>query len=325
MQTDCNRKPMEFARIDRRKIVGGFDGGEITSDAGALLLGAPDDAIGMVARFAGCFRDKRAANKVVHEIPTMVGQRVFAIALGYEDIADHDELRHDPVLGAVPGRLEAKRQGVAPLAGKSTLNRLEHAPKGTGEDDRYHRIGHDAQAIETLLVDLFLDAHDKAPREIVLDLDATDDPLHGRQEGRFFHGYYDCYCYLPLYIDAAGAAVPDLTGGALTGTISAVHGGRVSAIGSFAREEQAVLNRCGQRAAVAGRGATGQERIGSHRERIPAPPGDPIAHQLRNAACRCPADNRRGGDRGRAPQVSVRGRGGNSAIVRGVSGVAIEV
>jgi hypothetical protein len=190
---------MHFARVDRRDVVADFDGGEIISDAGALLLGATDNAIGLVERFAGCFVDGRAAERVLHEVPTMVGQRVFGIALGYEDIIDHDDLRHDPVLGAVLGQLEAKRPDSAPLAGKSTLNRLEHAPAGEGED-RYHRIGHDAQAIETLFVDLFLDAHDKAPSKIVLDLDATDDPLHGRQEGRFFHGYYDCHCYLPLYV-----------------------------------------------------------------------------------------------------------------------------
>jgi hypothetical protein len=188
---------MHFARVDRRDVVADFDGGEITSDAGVLLLGATDNAIGMVDRFAGCFSDGRASNKVVHEVPTMVGQRVFAIALGYEDLIDHDELRRDPVLGAVLGRLEAKRPGSAPLAGKSTLNRLEHAPS---EPDRYRRIGHDAGAIETLFVDLFLDAHAKPPGRITLDLDATDDPIHGQQEGRFFHGYYDCHCYLPLYV-----------------------------------------------------------------------------------------------------------------------------
>ena len=126
-----------------------------------------------------------------------MGQRVFGIALGYEDLIDHDELRHDPALGVVLGRLEARRVGCAPLAGKSTLNRLEHAPAGA---HRYRRIGHEPAAIETLFVDLFLDAHGQAPEQVVLDLDATDDPLHGRQEGRFFHAYYDCYCYLPLYI-----------------------------------------------------------------------------------------------------------------------------
>ena len=128
----------------------------------------------------------------------MVGQRVFGIALGYEDLNDHDELRHDPVMAVLFGRLEARHPRCAPLAGKSTLNRLEHAP--AGEPDRYHKIAHDGDAIESLFVDLFLDAHDRPPKRLVLDLDATDDPIHGHQEGRFFHGYYDCYCYLPLYI-----------------------------------------------------------------------------------------------------------------------------
>ena len=174
-----------------------FGGGVMTSDAGALLLGATDRAIGLVDRFAACFSDGRTAGRVVHDVATLVGQRVFGIALGYEDLIDHDALRHDPVLGVVLGRLEAGRAGCAPLAGKSTLNRLEHAPSGA---HRYRRIGHEPEAIETLFVDLFLDAHGQAPERLILDLDATDDPLHGHQEGRFFHGYYDCYCYLPLYI-----------------------------------------------------------------------------------------------------------------------------
>ncbi len=150
-------------------------------------------------RFAACFRDARASERIEHEVPTLVSQRVFGIALGYEDLIDHDQLRHDPVLAVLAGKLEAHRTDCAPLAGKSTLNRLEHAPPA-GEPGRYHRIGHDAAAIETLFVDLFLDAHRSPPRQIVLDLDATDVPLHGHQEGRFFHGYYDAYCYLPLYV-----------------------------------------------------------------------------------------------------------------------------
>jgi hypothetical protein len=152
----------------------------------------------LVRRFAACFRDARAPERIEHEVATLVGQRVFGIALGYEDLVDHDQLRHDPVLAILAGKLEAGREGCAPLAGKSTLNRLEHAP--SGEPGRYHRIGHDGAAIEALFVDLFLDAHRSPPRQIVLDLDATDVPLHGHQEGRFFHGYYDAYCYLPLYV-----------------------------------------------------------------------------------------------------------------------------
>jgi hypothetical protein len=178
-------------------VVAAFDGGEGTTDAGGLLLGATDRAIGLVARFAACSTDGRAQAQVEHPIGTMVAQRVFGIALGYEDLVDHDQLRHDPVLATLAGKLEAKRQNCAPLAGKSTLNRLEHAPFGPS---RYHKIGHDGAAIEQLFVDLFLEAHKTPPKEIILDLDATDDPLHGNQEGRFFHGYYDCYCYLPLYV-----------------------------------------------------------------------------------------------------------------------------
>jgi hypothetical protein len=197
MQTECSAEPMLFARLDRRDLVADFGGGAITSDAGVLLLGATDRAIGLVDRFAACFSDGRDPGRVAHELPTLVGQRVFGIALGYEDLVDHDDLRRDPVLGAVLGRLEAKRPGLAPLAGKSTLNRLEHAPVGA---DRYRRIGHDGAAVADLFVDLFLEAHDRPPARITLDLDATDDPIHGSQEGRFFHGYYDCYCYLPLYV-----------------------------------------------------------------------------------------------------------------------------
>jgi hypothetical protein len=178
--------------------VAAFDGGRVTSDAGALLLGATDRAIRLIERFATCFTDHRAAGHIEHSIATLVGQRLFGIALGYEDLLDHDELRHDPVLAAVLGKLTTRRAACAPLAGKSTLNRLEHAPLGAGT--RYHKITHDAAVIERLFVELFLDAYPTAPAQIVLDLDATDDPLHGHQEGRFFHGYYDCYCYLPLYI-----------------------------------------------------------------------------------------------------------------------------
>ena len=197
MPTECTPEPMLFARLERRDVVADFGGGAISSDAGALLLGATDKAIALVDRFAACFSDGRAARRVVHDIRSLVGQRVFGIALGYEDLIDHDELRRDPVLGTVLGRLEARRRDCTPLAGKSTLNRLEHAPLGA---HRYRRIAHDSAAIEALLVDLFLKAQARPPKRIVLDLDATDDPIHGHQEGRFFHGYYDCHCYLPLYV-----------------------------------------------------------------------------------------------------------------------------
>jgi Transposase DDE domain group 1 len=198
MPTECNPALFAFAPVEARRVVACFDGGAITSNAGALLLGATDRAIGLVRRFAACFLDARAPERIEHAVATLVGQRVFGIALGHEDLVDHDQLRHDPVLAVLAGKLEARRPSCAPLAGKSTLNRLEHAP--AGEPGRYHRVGHDADAVEALFVDLFLDAHRSPPRQIVLDLDATDVPLHGHQEGRFFHGYYDAYCYLPLYI-----------------------------------------------------------------------------------------------------------------------------
>jgi hypothetical protein len=170
----------------------------MTSDAGALLLAATDRALRLVDRFATCFDDGRKAELVEHEVRTLVGQRVFGIALGYEDLIDHDQLRHDPAMAILAGKLKARRKDCAPLAGKSTLNRLEHAAQGG--HTRYNKIGHDGSAIERLFVDVFLEAHAAPPKEIIIDLDATDDPIHGHQEGRFFHGYYDGYCYLPLYI-----------------------------------------------------------------------------------------------------------------------------
>jgi hypothetical protein len=178
--------------------VAGFDGGTVSSDAGALLLQRTDRAIGLIDRLAQCFIDRRDPKLIEHSVRTLLGQRVFGMALGYEDLNDHEQLRRDPVFGALLGKLSARRERCAALAGKSTLNRLElHAASGV---DRYHKIAPRGQAIERLWTELFLDAHREAPEEIVLDLDATDDPLHGHQEGRFFHGYYDGYCYLPLYI-----------------------------------------------------------------------------------------------------------------------------
>jgi Transposase DDE domain group 1 len=197
MPTECNAALFEFARIEGRSVVAGFDGGKMTSDAGGLLLGAADRAIGLIDRFAQCFTDSRSAELIEHTVATMIGQRVFGIALGYEDLVDHDELRHDPIMAVLADKLTAKRKNCAPVAGKSTLNRLE---LGGEESTLYHKVGHDPLAIEAAFVDLFIDAQTRPPQQIILDLDATDDPLHGHQEGRFFHGYYDCYCYLPLYI-----------------------------------------------------------------------------------------------------------------------------
>jgi hypothetical protein len=198
MQTECIPGQLEFEGLGKRRVVAGFDGGAITSDAGGLLLRETDRAVGLLERIAACFDDGRSPDQLVYSLRTLVGQRVVGLALGYEDVNDHDQLRHDPVLGLLAERLEPKRADCAALAGKSTLNRLEQSP--ASGDPRYHKIAHDPTALANLFVDLFVEAHDRPPHRIILDLDATDDPLHGHQEGRFFHGYYGCYCYLPLYV-----------------------------------------------------------------------------------------------------------------------------
>lgn len=197
MPTDCSPDLFGFAPVEGRDVVAAFDGGAITSDAGALLLGATDRGIDLMRRLTACFCDVRKQKLIEHEVVTLIGQRVFGIALGYEDLNDHDQLRKDPVMAVLAGKLAARRQDCEPIAGKSTLNRLELSRP---EPTRYHKISHDPAAIESLFVSLFLEAHKKPPREIILDLDATDDPVHGEQEGRFFRGYYDHYCYLPLYV-----------------------------------------------------------------------------------------------------------------------------
>jgi hypothetical protein len=180
MPTECSADLFGFAPVEGREVVAAFDGGAITSDAGALLLGAADHAIKLTKRFAACFHDVRRQALIEHEVVTLVAQRVFGIALGYEDLNDHDDLRHDPVKAVLAGKLAARREDCAPLAGKSTLNRLELSRL---EPTRYHKISHNPIAIKRLMVDLFLDAHDHPPQEIILDLDATDDPVHGTRKG----------------------------------------------------------------------------------------------------------------------------------------------
>ena len=197
MPTQCSADLFGFAPVEGRRVEAGFDGGAITSDAGVLLLGATDRIVGLVGRLAGCFVDSRRPDLIEHDMATLIGQRVFGIALGYEDLNDHEHLRHDPAMAVLAGKLVARRSDCAPVAGKSTLNRLELSRP---EPTRYHKIAHDEAAIERLFVELFLEAHANPPKQVVLDLDATDDPVHGHQEGRFFHGYYDGYCYLPLYV-----------------------------------------------------------------------------------------------------------------------------
>ena len=202
MPTECSQDSFEFGRVEGRVVVADFGGGTITSNAGALLLGAVDKAIGLIDRFAAGFRDSRNQDLIEHTTRTLVGQRVIGIVLGHEDIVDHDHLRHDPIIGAVLGKLTPRRRDCAAVAGKSTLSRLEHAPEEGPVDApaRYHKISHDGALIERAFVDIALGSTKKPPKVMVIDLDATDSPLHGEQEGRFFHGYYDCYCYLPLFV-----------------------------------------------------------------------------------------------------------------------------
>jgi hypothetical protein len=191
--TECNQSGFGFEACGRREVVARFDGGTISSDGGALLLRQTDRRLNLLPRLAQCFLDGRNPDLVKHSILEMVSQRVYGLALGYEDLNDHEQLRKDPVFGVLAGREELEQ----PLAGKSTLNRME---LGSGEPDRYKKITFWKDALDELLVQVFLESQPTAPAEIVLDVDTTDLPLHGHQEGRFFHGYYDEYCYLPLYV-----------------------------------------------------------------------------------------------------------------------------
>ena len=191
--TECNQSSFGFEACGSRDIVARFDGGTISSDGGSLLLRETDQRLNLLPRLAGCFLDARNQDLVEHSVLEMVSQRVYGLALGYEDLNDHEQLRTDPLFAILSGRQELDK----PLAGKSTLNRLE---LGTGERDRYKKITFWKEGVDDLLVSLFLESHSRPPEEIVLDVDTTDLPLHGRQEGRFFHGYYDEYCYLPLYV-----------------------------------------------------------------------------------------------------------------------------
>jgi len=207
MKTECTAGQLEFHGLGRRAVVGEFDGGKISSDSGGLLLREVEQRSAILSRLAGCFVDHRDPDQIEHTLESLIKQRVMGLALGYEDLNDHDALRTDPLLGLLSDvadptgadRRRARDKGCA-LAGKSTLNRLELTPSDATAASRYKKIVARAEAMDELLVELFLQAHERAPAQIVLDVDATDDPLHGDQEGRFFHGYYRHYCYLPLYI-----------------------------------------------------------------------------------------------------------------------------
>jgi len=205
MTTECNQRSFEFHPLNQKKVIAKFDGGNITSDAGVLLLREVEKRTGLIAGLAGCFSDYRDARWVEHSVEELLGQRLFGMCLGYEDLNDHDQLRCDPILAVAinkadplgMNRLRQEDQGKA-LAGKSTLNRLELGK--AAEIDKYKKVLMHEQQIDAWMVKAFIDAHRSTPDEIVLDLDATDDLIHGNQEGRFFHGYYGNYCYLPLYI-----------------------------------------------------------------------------------------------------------------------------
>jgi hypothetical protein len=208
MGTECIREQMEFQQLGRRAVMGRFDGGKISSDGGGLLLREVESRFHILKRLArDCFRDYRDQDRIEHRVESLIRQRVYGLALGYEDLNDHDRLRHDVVMGVLSekpepsgrDRVREQDQGKA-IAGKSTLNRLELTPEDANEKSRYKKIVADGGAIDELMITLFIESYQSAPSEVVLDVDATDDPLHGNQEGRYFHGYYAEYCYLPLYI-----------------------------------------------------------------------------------------------------------------------------
>jgi len=211
MKTECNGKGYQLQPLGRRAVVADFEGGRITSEAGAVLLRELESKGGMVRQFAECFVDYRDRDRIEHTVEELVKQRVYGLALGYEDLNDHDRLRQDPLVALLVGkedvegrdRRREQDRGKA-LAGKSTLNRLELTPEGAGPEARYKKIGVKTEAVERFWVEMFIQSHPQAPEELVLDVDATDDPIHGEQEGRFFHGYYGEYCYLPLYIVCDG-------------------------------------------------------------------------------------------------------------------------
>ena len=207
MFTECNQESFGFHALGRRDVVARFDGGRISSDAGGLLLRETERVTGIIRQFAACFTDHRDPDLIEHTVEELIAQRVYALALGYEDLNDHDDLRHDPLLAVLVGKKDPlgrrrwrdRDKGKA-LAGKSTLNRLELTPVRATAKSRYKKITLDRQAAQRLFTEVFLQSHKRPPERIVLDLDATDDPIHGHQSGRFFHGYHRSYCYLPLYI-----------------------------------------------------------------------------------------------------------------------------
>ncbi len=188
--TECNRKPLSFSRLGRQKIIASFDGGRLTSDAGGLLLREVDRHLGLTTGLAECIADPRDPSKITHDLRTLLCQRIFGIALGYEDLNDHATLRDDPLFAILAGQ---RPDPETPLGSPPTLCRFENA------------ITHGSLSrMSEVFVDQFIASHKRPPKELVLDFDPTDDRVHGNQEGRFFHGYYDSYCFLPLYVFCGG-------------------------------------------------------------------------------------------------------------------------
>jgi hypothetical protein len=207
--TECNAKSIEFEALGSRRVIATFDGARVSSDAGMVLLHDVDRRTQLLAGFAACFTDHRRPELITHTVAELLRQRVFGVCCGYEDLVDHTALRDDPLLAAIAGKKDALghdrggRDFGHPLASPSTLNRLELTLANANADSRYRKIVYDEGKVADFFVSAYIAAHGaQPPEEIVLDLDATDDPIHGAQEGRFFHGYYGNYCYLPLYVFA---------------------------------------------------------------------------------------------------------------------------
>ena len=201
-KTDCIPEQFKFEPVLSSPIIVNFNDETVTSDAGLTLITELDRKQQITSRLAECFKDYRDINRIEHSVESLIAQRIYGLIMGYEDLNDHEQLRHDPMFIMALGKIIGSEKELPLLAGKSTLNRIEHCPETVSSraESRYHRIGHDAEAIEKLLVEIFLESYSKAPREIILDLDVTDDLVHGGQEQAFFNPYYRGYCYAPLYI-----------------------------------------------------------------------------------------------------------------------------
>ena len=199
--TQCIPEQFSFGRVESRQVIVNFKGGTVTSDAGLTLIAGLDQKRQITSRFAACFQDYRDPTRIEHSLNAMVAQRVYGLIQGYEDLNDHEQLRHDRMFALAVGKVISGTEEVV-LAGKSTLNRLEHCPETVTNraESRYHRIGHNPTAIEKLFVELFLESYASPPPQIILDLDVTDDQVHGNQEQAFFNTYYGGVCYAPLYI-----------------------------------------------------------------------------------------------------------------------------